>query len=234
MRFAGLIFVVVGLVMVGVCLYLYNDSRVFMETAVSTQGEVVAFDRRFDSSARNRDRADSYYPVIAFVARNSTKVRFTANVGSNPPAYAVGEQVEVLYDAINPHNARLGGFFALWFGTIMMGFMGVLFSAIGLFTVVKGIRRAIDRDWLLANGQLIQADFLRVEYDDASDSGGNGGWYILAQWQNPRTRKVHVMRSENLGYDPTSFMPGTTVPVRINPLNPEKYWVDTTFLPEKA
>lgn len=233
-RFAGVIFLFVGCGLAFLTWYLYTDTRTFLETAVSTQGEVVSFERRFDDTARHRDRSDSYFPVIAFTARNSTKVRFTANQGSNPPAYQVGEKVEVLYDAINPKNARMGGFAGLWLGLVLSGFMAAVFSGVGALTIVKGIRRRAERDWLLSGGQIVQAEIVRVEYEQAVESGGQGGWYILAQWQDPRTRKVHVMRSDDIPFDPTPYLPADHVPVRINPLNPEKYWVDTSFLPESA
>ncbi|MBM3617485.1 MAG: DUF3592 domain-containing protein [Alphaproteobacteria bacterium] len=234
MRFAGVIFLLVGFALGFLTWYLYADTRTFLETAVTAQGEVVSFDRRFDATSRNRDRGDTYYPVLAFTASNGTKVRFTANQGSNPPAYQVGEHVEVLYDAINPQNARMGGFAGLWLGIIASGVMAVIFAGVGAFTILKGIRRAADRNWLLSSGQIVQADIVRVEYEQAEESGGQGGWHILAQWQDPRTRKVHVMRSDPIPFDPTPYLPAGHVPVRINPLNPEKYWVDTSFLPEAA
>ena len=82
-------------------------------------------------------------------------------------------------------------------------------------------------------GTKIQAKFMSVEINSSLQVNGRSPWRILAQWQNPATSKVHVFNSNNLWFDPTDFIDGASITVFINRKNLKKYYVDTSFLPER-
>jgi hypothetical protein len=45
---------------------------------------------------------------------------------------------------------------------------------------------------------------------------------------------MHVFHSANIWFDPTDYVPGKTLDVLLDPENPHRYLVKTSFLPEVA
>ncbi|WP_031478719.1 DUF3592 domain-containing protein [Streptomyces bicolor] len=132
----GALFLVVGLVLAGV-------SVSFLMDAERARGTVVALEwRDNDSGAGRKKRANDgpvAYPVIEFASADGTPRKFRDSTGSNPPSYEVGEQVEVLYRADSPGDARIKGFASLWLLPLIFGGIGLVIGGIG--TVVALVTR---------------------------------------------------------------------------------------------
>ena len=77
---------------------------------------------------------------MRFVTPAGEAVEFTGSVGSSPAAFEVGEAVAVLYDPADPQDARIDSFFQLWFGPLILGFLGLVFTAIGGGGVIAVLR----------------------------------------------------------------------------------------------
>ena len=74
----------------------------------------------------------AYVPVVEFVPEGSADaVRFTDDVGTDPPQFEVGEQVDVLYDPSNPQDARVATWMRLWFSPMVVIAFGVLPVVVG-------------------------------------------------------------------------------------------------------
>lgn len=154
--------------------------------------------------------------------------------GTNPPSYRVGERVQVLYDPGNPAHFSVNSFMSLWFGAVLFGGLGVVFSSVGLIPFAWQRRTRQRDDWLRANGQRILADFERVELNTSVRLNGQCPWRIVCQWLDPASNQVHVYRSHNLWYDPKRYITGKTMEVMVDPTNPKRYVVETSFLPKLA
>ncbi|WP_448380161.1 DUF3592 domain-containing protein [Gloeomargarita sp.] len=117
-------------------LFSLHKTRTFLATAARATGEVIALERRW---SRRREGGSSchYYPVVQFQLPNGRWVQFTGQVGSTPPAYRVGQRVEVLYPPGQPHAARLCSFLELWFGPILFTGMGGLFLLMGGVSLIR-------------------------------------------------------------------------------------------------
>ena len=76
---------------------------------VTTPGTVVRLSERSDSEGG----CCTYVPVIDFNA-NDRVYTFEGDNASYPPAYDVGEQVDVRYDPTNPNTAQIDSFFERW------------------------------------------------------------------------------------------------------------------------
>lgn len=55
-----------------------------------------------------------YFPVVSFTTADGNLYIFTQGGGSDPPAYEVGEAVEVLYNPENPHDATISSWVNVW------------------------------------------------------------------------------------------------------------------------
>lgn len=232
MKKPGFLSIVFGLIGVGMLIgaaALALDTRSFVAAAKRAPGSVIELVEKRDS-----DGSVTYKPVVAFTADSGASVNFTSSFSSNPPAYDVGEAVEVLYSPDNPNDARIRGFGSLWLGAVIVGGIGAVFAAIG-FGIGLAVRlNKKKREWLMAHGTPIQAEFQGVERNTSLKVNGRSPWRIVAEWKNPETGQVHVFNSENLWFDPTSYVTAKQVQVLLDPQSAKRYHVDISFLPQLA
>ena len=76
---------------------------------VTTPGTVVRLSERSDSDGG----CCTYVPVVDFEV-NQQVYTFEGDTASDPPAYEVGEQVDVRYDPTNPDTAQIDSLFERW------------------------------------------------------------------------------------------------------------------------
>lgn len=75
------------------------------------------------------------YPVLRFSPGGGTPITVQSSDGASPPAYSVGDQVTVLYDAQNPRQARVKSFASsllLWLLPAVTFFVGGVFAVVAL------------------------------------------------------------------------------------------------------
>ncbi|MGW3109013.1 DUF3592 domain-containing protein [Streptomyces sp. NPDC001100] len=123
----GSLFLTVGLILAGV-------SVSFLTGADRAPGTVVSLDWRAGhgtgtSRTHRTNSGPMAYPVVEFTPAHGTRRTFRSSTGSNPPSYATGDRVEVLYHANSAGDARINGFASLWL-------LPLIFGGIGLATVV--------------------------------------------------------------------------------------------------
>jgi hypothetical protein len=70
------------------------------------------------------------HPVVEFTSADGTQRKFEDSTGSKPPAYEVGERVEVLYRADSPEDAKINSFSSLWLLPLIFGGLGLLIAGI--------------------------------------------------------------------------------------------------------
>jgi len=89
-----------GLVAGGV--YLGQDLNALVAGGERVAGRVIRLDRANPTSSD-----DTYYPVIEFTTTSGERLEVRDRVGSNPPAYRAGDDVDVLYDPARPQQAMI-------------------------------------------------------------------------------------------------------------------------------
>lgn len=224
----SVIFTLVGLGMLAGAIVAFHSTSTFLETATAKPGVVTDLIR-----SRSSD-SNAYYPIVQFEYKPGSPVEFQSSSGSNPPSYSRGEEVRVLSTPGEPESARIDDFFSLWGVTLIVGGIGTAFFLVGAgMFVVPAIRNGSAAK-LRETGQLVQSRYQGVERNERLVMNGMSPFQIVCQWQNPVTSDLHVFRSGNLWFDPSSHISGESIPVYINPANPQKYWVDTSFLPKVA
>ncbi len=225
----ALAFSAIGGVLLALSLYLYGDSRSLLDEGVTAEGKVIKLLR-----SQSSDGGSSYRPLVVFIDETGRRVEIESRVGSNPPAYQVGERVEMLYRTGQSHEARIKGFVSLWLGTVITGVIGVLFFGVGLgillYQRIKGARGEALRSY----GRPIQARYEGVERNTRVRVNGRCPYVIVAQWQDPVSKAVHLFQSDNLWFNPEEYVHTKGVTVYIDPKDPGKYHMDTSFLPKLA
>jgi len=122
------IFAIIGIGMVIVAIVLAINEQKFISTATHVSGTVTDFVTGTDSKGNT-----NYKPVVEFTTLDGQAYKYTSNISNNPPAYQVGQKVDIYYDPANPENVVIAG----QSGTIylIIGGMGAVFALIGAGTV---------------------------------------------------------------------------------------------------
>jgi hypothetical protein len=94
---------------------------------VSTRGTVV--DNYWQAFAEG---GAAYVPVVDFQTLDGQAVHFTDGIGSIPPDYAVGTEVQVLYDPNDMHSARVVSWKRLWFAPTLITCVGLVPMLVGV------------------------------------------------------------------------------------------------------
>ena len=116
-------------VAIGAGIYLALSTGEFQKTALQTGGKVIEL-------VRSSDEEGTYYqPRFEFQTPDGETWTVLSKVGSCPPAFSVGESVDVLYQANDPAHARIHSFSQLWLMPWVLGIAGAAAAAFGAFTL---------------------------------------------------------------------------------------------------
>ncbi|MCA1630678.1 MAG: DUF3592 domain-containing protein [Acidobacteria bacterium] len=121
-----LIFSGVGALLLLIAVFVLTRTRRFVAESLRAQGQVVGF----EESAG--DGGTTYAPVVTFTSQSGDDVQFTDSIYSRPRGYDVGQQVEVLYHYRDHSRARLASPFRLYFVPGLLGFIGLVFTSVGV------------------------------------------------------------------------------------------------------
>lgn len=232
MKFFIGIFLLVGIGFLSGAYFSYSSTASFISTALSTTGVVV--ENRFERSTSSKSSSGVYYGYIKFNTAEGSSVTFRTSVGTNPPAFEVGESTKVYYDPKDPQSAQVNTFFQLWFLPILLGFIGFIFTIIPVTILCLKSSRRKREEWLRNNGDRVNAEFLGVEMDTSYSMNGQHPYIIKSQWLNPLTNQPQIFTSERLWYNPEEFVKCKALQVFIDRNNPTKYHVDLSNLPKRT
>lgn len=219
------VFAVIGSLLLAAALYLYQDKQAFFKKAEVVQGTVTELLRS------RSDKSIMYRPVVEFETKSGKKAEFTSSVASNPASYNVGEKVEVLYDPVNPAKADINGFSALYLGPLILGIIGTVFILISFISILFRHLKQKKTKYLLDNGKRIVTKFENVQLNSDIKVNNRNPFLICSRWLNPNTNELHIFKSEDIWFDPTEFIKTEEIKVIIDPNDPKKYLMDTSFLP---
>jgi hypothetical protein len=129
--FVGLLFFLIGLGILVSGIFSVFKVRRQIRGSAKTRGKVTGFGSKMGQSGQ------IFCPQVEFVIPNGQTIRFQSAVGTQPPSYRIGQQVQVIYQISNPPQAEIDSAMTLWFVPGCMLLMGLLFSGLGL--ILSGI-----------------------------------------------------------------------------------------------
>jgi hypothetical protein len=131
--FIGLLFILIGIAVVISGIFAMLKVRRQLAGSAKATGKVVGFGRIQGKSGY------LYCPQVEFQIPNGQTIKFQSETGSQPPAYNVGQQVEIVYQTANPNKAEIDSMMALWFAPGCMSLMGLLFMFVGFVLFAFGV-----------------------------------------------------------------------------------------------
>jgi hypothetical protein len=118
------LFCLVGVCLLAVALWVGYQSWAFLHTATAAPGTVIALEYNGDTDSSGAR------PVVRFELRGDPR-EIAGDVWSSPPAYAAGDQVQVLISSGQPSAARIYSWFSFWFVPTLLSGIGLLFALVG-------------------------------------------------------------------------------------------------------
>ena len=222
------VFIAGGLLFLTVAVSSAKNTRTFVDRASTAHGRVI------DMVRRQSNDSYTYAPVVRFVTETGETVEFTSDTSSDPPSYAKGERVEVLYRPLAPRDAKVKDFKSLWASPIMFGALGSIFFVIGAGVLVSAVLTARKAADLKRNGKRILTTVQRVELNENLKVNGRNPYRVFTQWKSPSTPETGVFESDYVWFDPSSYLDGRNIPVFVDRSDPTRYYVDLSFLPKSA
>ncbi|HRH46519.1 MAG TPA: DUF3592 domain-containing protein [Pyrinomonadaceae bacterium] len=131
--FIGLLFILIGFAVVVSGIFATLKVRRQIAGSAKATGKVVGFGRI------QGQRGYLYCPQVEFQIPNGQTIKFQSEVGSQPPAYNIGQQVEVVYQTANPSKAEIDSMTALWFAPGCLSLMGLVFLLLGIVLFGFGV-----------------------------------------------------------------------------------------------
>ncbi len=220
-----LAFGALGVILLATAAVLTVRTRSFLANAAIADGVVV------EIVWRSGGESDSAHPRVRFQAAGGRQMEFVGEVGSNPPAFRVSDRVRVFYDTANPAKASIDSIGQLWFPALLCGGLGAVLVAAGSGPFLWSRRMRRRDKWLRENGRHVEAVFDRVEYRTDYVVAGQSPYRIVCKAVDPFTNQVRVFYSHHIWYDPTQYVTAKTLDVIVDPGRPERYLVNTDFLP---
>ena len=221
------LFLAVGaLMLLGGVLLTVSAAR-FIARASSAPGTVIEL-----RETRGGEGDTLYAPVVRYSPPGSGEITFVSSMASMPPAFSVGEAVQVLYAPGDPRDARIRSFGSLWFGPLVLTTMGLIFTGGGLGFVLYRRAGEKKKNYLMAYGNAIETQFQAVERNTSLEVNGRNPWRVASQWRNPVSGNVRVFHSENLWFDPGEYVKAGKITVLLDPEDERSYHMDVSFLPK--
>ncbi|MFD2549672.1 DUF3592 domain-containing protein [Sphingobacterium suaedae] len=113
--------VLLGLILLVFGVRLFATSRQFLKNGIKTHA-VVRDNLSFESNSRN-STSILYAPLLAYEV-NGKETTYVPNARSNPPAYAIGEHIAIVYSPRNPQHARIISFWGIYLGSNILFILG--------------------------------------------------------------------------------------------------------------
>jgi len=225
----GAVFFFVGIGLLTGSFFLWRNNEEFRLHALKTEGVVVDF-----AQHRSDENSITYSTVVEFKDQNEHIIRFSSSISSSSPGYHRGNQVTVFYNPDNPQEAQIDSFMENWFGTIILGGLGALFTLLGAGFLISQINKYRVKRWLNTHGMPIQVKLKEINQDTSINVNDRHPWRLYSEWQHPVTGKVYLFESDPIWFDPTDYMNREYLNVLVNADNPKQYHMNIDFLPSRA
>jgi hypothetical protein len=112
-------FFIIGLGLIVSSIISFFNTWRFLRRSVITSGTVITM---------VKSNKGMLAPKVKFTTAEGETITFTHLVSSRPAAYQTGQAVSVLYQSSRPHAARLNTFVGVWLTSLVLLFMGLVFT----------------------------------------------------------------------------------------------------------
>ncbi|HGU9771693.1 TPA: DUF3592 domain-containing protein [Morganella morganii] len=219
------IFAVIGLLMLMGGSYFYLSGYSQEKSGIVVTGQII------DLSVHRSDDGASYCPVVKYTDGQEEYV-MESSYCSSGYRNALGDDIDVIYQPGNPDNAVIHSFGGLYGGAVILLGMGAVFALAGTLPLIIMYLRSKSGQRLLREGMPVKARFSEVILNTTININGRSPFQIVAQMHDTAANTVKLYYSHNIAFDPSPFINQEFVTVYVDKKNPDKYYMDISFLPK--
>lgn len=219
------IFAVIGLLMLMGGSYFYLSGYSQEKSGIVVTGQII------DLSVHRSDDGASYCPVVKYTDGQEEYV-MESSYCSSGYHNAPGDDIDVIYQPGNPDNAVIHSFGGLYGGAVILLGMGAVFALAGTLPLIIMYLRSKSGQRLLREGMPVKARFSEVILNTTININGRSPFQIVAQMHDTAANTVKLYYSHNIAFDPSPFINQEFVTVYVDTKNPDKYYMDISFLPK--
>ncbi|MBT0368511.1 DUF3592 domain-containing protein [Morganella morganii subsp. morganii] len=218
-------FAVIGLLMLMGGSYFYLSGYSQEKSGIVVTGQIIAL------SVHRPDDGASYCPVVKYTDGQEEYV-MESSYCSSGYRNALGDDIDVIYQPGNPDNAVIHSFGGLYGGAVILLGMGAVFALVGTLPLIIMYLRSKSGQRLLREGMPVKARFSEVILNTTININGRSPFQIVAQMHDTAANTVKLYYSHNIAFDPSPFINQEFVTVYVDKKNPDKYYMDISFLPK--
>jgi hypothetical protein len=119
------LFLIIGLVLIVVAFYFYDQKNNWLDTTTKTSGKITEL-----VATKDRKGKIYYRPTYTFTVNNEL-ISVASKVSSTTPSFEVDDSVEVIYNKADARDAVIGSFWELWILPAIFGIVGTLLTVFG-------------------------------------------------------------------------------------------------------
>ncbi|NGE93242.1 DUF3592 domain-containing protein [Morganella morganii] len=218
-------FAVIGLLMLMGGSYFYLSGYSQEKSGIVVTGQII------DLSVHRPDDGASYCPVVKYTDGQEEYV-MESSYCSSGYRNALGDDIDVIYQPGSPDNAVIHSFGGLYGGAMILLGMGAVFALVGTLPLIIMYLRNKSGQRLLREGMPVKARFSEVILNTTININGRSPFQIVAQMHDTAANTVKLYYSHNIAFDPSPFINQEFVTVYVDKKNPDKYYMDISFLPK--
>lgn len=213
----GVIFTIVGAIVIAVGVVSNISSKEFMENAVSANAiiEEIEVDEHGDET--------DHYVFVTYEYDGNEYNRVQLNYYSSD--MYEGQEIEIYFNPDDPRDVRTSEG-ELFFAIFPIAF-GCLFIAIGLPMIIYKIHKKNKKTRLIESGQRIIAEIESIDMDYNITINGRHPYRVFCNYNNPYDGYIYKFKSDILSFNPNDFYNiGNPVDVYVEQGNFKNYYVD--------
>jgi hypothetical protein len=164
---------------------------------------------------------------VSFNTPDGSQVTGTA---STRQFVSTGDKIRIWYDPAFPQKIDFGDTIGYNMRGVIAGGIVFLF---GFYYFIKYSSRDRANKTLIESGMKIAAEFVSVNRNEKYRMGDNNPWVIKCKWTDNIKNLEYFFTSKDYTIDPTPYLNGRLhIDVFIDPADPGKYFMDTSFMPK--
>ncbi len=217
----GLIFAIAGIIVIIIGLIGYKSAKDFEETAVKTEGVVTDVDTHKErrGSRKHRKTVTVYDLTIEYEVGGQTYSTVIDNGTNSRP---VGSTFELLYDPLNPSDAREKSSSTV---ILITGILGGIFTLAGTILFISNIKKSSSKKRLLTSGIMLKGVITNVTVDTSVRVNGRNPVKAECEVVDPQTGEKYLYSSDGVFNGLDSYI-GAQVDVYVDPDDRSKSYVD--------
>ncbi len=196
--------------------YIWLEAKSFQKTAKVTVGTVI-------NSGLSRYE-------IRYTSDDGIERIYKGNQSSKGRTHHNGDEIKVFYKTADPDTVRISD--GVKSGKKMVFYISLLLL-FNVYSVYQDKKRNKSENIFRTTGRKAEAQILKTDIDMAVNIQGKNPYSIDCSWVDPITGREYTRTLRYIWQDPKILLAGrSSIDVYIDRNDPEKYFMDISFLGE--